>query len=63
MPGLDDYGALLRSGSASVTDYGAQEAQRQLLALKREELQAEAVERLTEKSPSRTTFSMILPRS
>jgi hypothetical protein len=43
MPGLDDYGALLRSGSASVTDYGAQEAQRQLLALKREELQAEAL--------------------
>jgi hypothetical protein len=33
MPGLDDYGALLRSGAASVPDYAAQEAQRQMQAL------------------------------
>lgn len=30
MPGLDDYGALLRSGAASVPDYAADEAQKQL---------------------------------
>jgi hypothetical protein len=35
MPGLDDYGALLRSGQAAVPDYAADEARKQLLALHR----------------------------
>jgi hypothetical protein len=33
MPGLDDYGALLRSGAASVPDYAADEARKQLAAV------------------------------
>jgi hypothetical protein len=32
MPGLDDYGALLRSGAASVPDYAADEVKKQLAA-------------------------------
>jgi hypothetical protein len=35
VPGLDDYGALLRSGQAAVPDYAADEARKQLLALHR----------------------------
>lgn len=35
MPGLYDYGALLRSGQESVPDYAEQEARRQLLSLQK----------------------------
>lgn len=35
---LDDYGALLRSGAAAVPDYAAQEAQKQMLALREQGL-------------------------
>jgi hypothetical protein len=38
MPGLDDYGALIRSGQATVPDYAADEAKRQYLALQRAEI-------------------------
>lgn len=36
---LDDYGALLRSGAASVPDYAAQEAQKQLMQMRGKELE------------------------
>lgn len=38
MPGLEDYGALLRSGQAIVPDYAQQAATQQLMALKKQEL-------------------------
>jgi hypothetical protein len=44
MPGLDDYGALLRSGQGVVPDYAAQEAQSQLLQLKKQEMSANLAE-------------------
>jgi hypothetical protein len=41
---LEDFGALLRSGAASVPDYATQEAQRQLMMLKKQELGLQAAQ-------------------
>jgi hypothetical protein len=44
MPGLDDYGALLRSGAASVPDYAADEVKKQLAAAQIGEVKAKLIE-------------------
>lgn len=51
MPGLDDYGALIRSGQATVPDYAVDEAKRQYMALQQNILrqkQAEAQREIDE---------------
>lgn len=55
MPGLDDYGALLRSGAASVPDYAEEQAKQQLLAIRRSEMQARTAE-LMDKLAQRKAF-------
>jgi hypothetical protein len=55
MPGLDDYGALLRSGTAAVPDYASQEAEQQMVALRRAEAQAQLAQ-VTEKLQQRQQF-------
>jgi hypothetical protein len=44
MPGLDDYGQLLRSGAASVPDYAADEVKKQLAAAQIGEVKAKLIE-------------------
>ncbi len=52
MPGLDDYGALLRSAAAAVPDYAEQQAQQQLLGIRKQQMQlqtAELMQKLAQK--------------
>lgn len=44
MPGLDDYGALIRSGMAAVPDYAQQQAEQQMIAVRRMQAQAQLAE-------------------
>lgn len=52
---LEDYGALLRSGAAAVPDFQAQQAQQQLLALKKQELGAQ-IEKQRQEQEERAKF-------
>lgn len=55
MPGLDDYGALLRSGAAAVSDYASQQAEQQMIALRRAQAQAQLAE-VSQKLQQRKAF-------
>lgn len=55
MPGLDDYGGFLRSASAAVPDYATQEANQQMVALRRAQAQAQLAE-VTDKLAQRKAF-------